>query len=435
MITKRRIRRWLGFGGGFQRAALLGFVGLAFLFFGSSLSLQAIFLPIATRVQAFFDGILSLWFDGESLRNARHYLAGVFLASGLWLLFVSGKRFIGETLRFLNPSLEGPMMGHFVRRQRLFAGPAVVAIGGGTGLSTLLRGLKQHTTRITAVVTVTDDGGSSGRLASDTGILPPGDIRNCLVALADAERTMTDLFQHRFEVASGSLSGHSMGNLLIAAMVDITGDFEKAVAEISKVLAIRGRVLPATLDRVTLKAEMEDGSILYGETQIASSPLQIRKLHLDPPDPKPLEEALEAIRQADVIVIGPGSVFTSVIPPLLVPGIAEAIAESDALKIYVCNVMTQPGESDKFTASDHVHAIEANVGRRVFDCVLVNKTRPSEQLLERYAKSGQDFVEPDVERIRAMGLRAITANLISETDVVRHDPLRVADTIMRLVNA
>lgn len=312
------------------------------------------------------------------------------------------------------------------------AGPAVVAIGGGTGLSTLLRGIKQKTNRITSIVTVTDDGGSSGRLVADKKILPPGDIRNCLVALADAEKAMTDLFQHRFEGASGSLSGHSMGNLLIAAMVDLTGDFEKAITEISKVLAIRGRVLPATLQTVRLRAEMVDGSELCGETQIVNSPLQIRRVHLDPQDAQPLEEAIEAIAAADIIVIGPGSVFTSVIPPLLVPGVAEAVAESDAVKVYVCNVMTQPGESDRFTASDHVHAIEANVGRRVFDYVLLNKAMPSQHLLERYSQSGQEFVEPDADRIRAMGLKPILANLISETDLVRHDPMRVADSILRL---
>lgn len=432
MISGRRIKRWLSSGGRLRRAILIALLGVALLTVGFSLSLQAIVAPVAEAIQGWFDGILSRWFEGQELANARHYAAGAFLMLGIWVIAVGFKQFLGEVIRMLNPALQGPMMGHIVRRQQLMAGPAVVAIGGGTGLSTLLRGIKQKTNRITAIVTVTDDGGSSGRLAADKKILPPGDIRNCLVALADAEKAMTDLFQHRFEIASGSLSGHSTGNLLIAAMVDLTGDFEKAVTEISKVLAIRGRVLPATLQTVRLRAEMVDGSEICGETQIVNSPLQIRRVHLDPEDAQPLDEALEAIASADIIVIGPGSVFTSVIPPLLVPGIAEAVAESDAVKVYVCNVMTQPGESDHFTASDHVHAIEANVGRRVFDYVLLNKAMPSQHLLDRYAQSGQEFVEPDADRIRAMGLKPVLANLISETDLVRHDPMRVADSILRL---
>ncbi|MCH8274068.1 MAG: YvcK family protein [Armatimonadetes bacterium] len=335
-------------------------------------------------------------------------------------------------MRILNPGYEGRIVGTFLKRQVLSAGPNVVAVGGGTGLSTLLRGLKHKTSRITAVVTVTDEGGSSGRLREDKKILPPGDIRNCLVALADAEKAMTDLFQHRFEGASGSLSGHSTGNLLIAAMVDITGDFDKAVQEISHVLAIRGRVLPATLESVRLRAEMEDGSEICGEPNIVSSGLRIRRIFLDPADAAPLPEVLMAIAEADVIAIGPGSIFTSVIPPLLVPGVAQAIAESNAVKVYICNVMTQPGESDEFTASDHVHAFEANVGTRVFDHVLLNKAIPGEYLLKKYAGFGQEFVEPDTDRIRGMGLRPVAANLISETDLVRHDPMRIADSVIRI---
>jgi uncharacterized cofD-like protein len=253
-----------------------------------------------------------------------------------------------------------------------------------------------------------------------------------LVALADAEKSMTDLFQHRFEGASGTLSGHSTGNLLIAAMVDISGDFDLAVREISRVLAIQGRVVPATLDTVRLRAEMEDGSVLVGESRIVDSRLGIKHMHLDPPDCKPVEEALSALRNADVIAIGPGSIFTSVLPPLLVPGFADAIAESDAIKVYICNVMTQPGESDNFTAADHVAAIEEGVGRRIFDYVLVNKAEPSAKALERYQDVGQAVVIPDAERVKAMGYKPILANLISESDVVRHDPHRVADAIAKI---
>jgi len=319
-----------------------------------------------------------------------------------------------------------------LRHQALAAGPDIVAIGGGTGLSTLLRGLKHQTNRITAVVTVTDDGGSSGRLVHDKKILPPGDIRNCLVALADAEKSMTDLFQHRFEGASGTLSGHSTGNLLIAAMVDISGDFDKAVREVSRVLAIQGRVIPATLDTVKLRAEMKDGSVLLGESRIVNSKIGIARIHLEPADCKPVNDALNALREADVIAIGPGSIYTSVMPPLLVPGFADAIAESKAIKVYVCNVMTQLGESDNFTAADHVQAIEDNVGRKIFDYVLVNKAQPSELSLERYHEVGQNVVVADTERIKAMGYKPVAANLISESDVVRHDPNRVSEAIARL---
>jgi uncharacterized cofD-like protein len=217
-------------------------------------------------------------------------------------------------------------------------------------------------------------------------------------------------------------------------MVDITGDFDKAIQQISQVLAIRGRVLPSTLSSVRLKAEMEDGSILCGETAIVNSMLRIRRIWLDPPDAPPLPEALQAIQEADIIAIGPGSIYTSVIPPLMVKGIAEAIHQSRAVKVYICNVMTQPGESDGFSASDHVSAIEANVQTRVFDYVLVNKALPSETLLKKYSEFGQEFVEPDVDRIRQMGYKPFTANLISESDVVRHDPIRLAESLLKIAN-
>jgi uncharacterized cofD-like protein len=296
----------------------------------------------------------------------------------------------------------------------------------------MLRGIKRYTANIVAVVTVSDDGGSSGRLRSELGILPPGDIRNCLIALADAEGSMTALLQHRFRAESGTLQGHSVGNLLIAAMTQITGDFEQAVKEMSKVLAIRGRVLPSTLTHVNLCAEMEDGSCVQGETAIVTHPARIRRMHLQPPDPPIPPEVIEAIRQADVVVLGPGSLFTSVIPNLLVPAITDALHATDAIRIYVCNVMTQPGETDHFTASDHVRAIEAHTGKRVFDYVLVNTRMPRPELLARYRESGQEVVIPDLDRIRAMGYKVVTGDFISESDYVRHDPVRLAEAILRL---
>lgn len=314
-------------------------------------------------------------------------------------------------------------------------GARIVVIGGGTGLSTLLRGLKKHTANLTAVVTMTDDGGSSGLLQKQMGgILPPGDIRNCLVALADAEPLMQDLFQYRFatkDVADG-LSGHSFGNLLIAAMADITGDFERAVEETSNILAIRGRVLPSTVENVILVGEMEDGREVTGETNIARDPARIRRIRLCPDSPQPLPKVLQAIRQADVIVMGPGSVFTSVVPNLLVKEISAAVSASKAAKAYVCNVMTQPGETDGYAASDHLRAVEAHAGRRVFDYVLLNKATPSEDLLQRYHKTGAALVTPDVEAITQMGYRAILGSFVSESAVVRHDPDKLAAAILRL---
>lgn len=333
----------------------------------------------------------------------------------------------------LQPRASGRVWDVLARYALMAHGKRVVVIGGGTGLSTMLRGIKRYTANIVAIVTVTDDGGSSGKLRQELGILPPGDIRNCLIALADAEGAMTALLQHRFRDDAGNLSGHSVGNLLIAAMTQIKdGDFERAVQEISKVLAIRGRVLPSTLTHVNLRAEMEDGACVEGETAIVAYPARIRRMHLNLPDVEPPQEAVEAIRQADVIVLGPGSLFTSVIPNLLVPKIADALRATDALRVYVCNVMTQPGETDGFMASDHVRAIEAHAGGRVFDYVLVNNTTPVPELMERYHASGQELVVADVDRIRQMGYKVIAGNFISQSDYVRHDPVRLAEAILRL---
>lgn len=433
MIHPRRLQRILKTSAPLRRSLLVFLLGAALVVLGVSLSFRLLVMPFVSGVEGSIEAVLSQFLSREEQAMVRHIISGLFLIGGLYCLYVAVRNVLREITRILNPGHEGRIVGSVLRHQALAAGPNVVAIGGGTGLSTLLRGMKERTNRITAVVAVTDDGGSSGRLIDDKKMLPPGDIRNCLVALADADKQMADLFQHRFEGASGTLSGHSTGNLLIAAMVDIAGDFDKAVREVGRVLAIRGRVIPATLDTVHLRATMKDGSSIEGESRIADSKIGVERIHLEPWDCKPVTDALTAVREADVIVIGPGSIFTSVIPPLLVPGLAQAIAESAALKVYVCNVMTQPGESDSFTAADHVKAIEENVGRRVFDYVLVNKGEPTDVLLERYHEVGQDVVLPDVDRIKAMGYKPVTRKLISETDVVRHDPHRVADGIMELL--
>lgn len=353
-------------------------------------------------------------------------------ALGLGIWWWGLRRAWRTLIGILQPRASGRVWDVLSRYALMTHGRHVVVIGGGTGLSTMLRGIKRYTANIVAIVTVTDDGGSSGKLRQELGILPPGDIRNCLIALADAERPMTALLQHRFKDDAGNLSGHSVGNLLIAAMTQIKGDFEQAIQEISQVLAIRGRVLPSTLTHVALRAEMEDGSSVEGETAIVEHPARIRRMYLNPPDPLPPQEALEFIRQADLIVLGPGSLFTSVIPNLLVPKITDALRSADAIRVYVCNVMTQPGETDGFTASDHVRAIEAHAGGRVVDYVLVNTATPAPELMERYRASGQELVLPDIDRIRQMGYKVITGNFISQSDYVRHDPVRLAEAILRL---
>jgi uncharacterized cofD-like protein len=328
-------------------------------------------------------------------------------------------------------------VGSVVRSRQLAQGPRVAVIGGGTGLSTMLRGLKQYTNNIVAIVTVTDDGGSSGKLQRQLNIPPPGDIRNCIAALADEESVMTELLQFRFRGpgTGEGLRDHAVGNLVIAALTAISdGDFQAAVRKAGRVLNIRGEVIPSTIERVALRGEMEDGTMIDGETAIAHARKRIKRIHLVPGDASAPPEVLEAIRLADIVVIGPGSVFTSIIPNLLVQGVAEALAATRALRVYVCNVMTQPGETDGFSASQHVKAIEAHVPRPVFDRVLVNTDVPRRELLEKYRQTGSVLVEPDCDKLRSLGYRPVPGSFVSETDVVRHDPTKLAAAIMRMLN-
>ena len=316
--------------------------------------------------------------------------------------------------------------------RRLQQGYKIVAIGGGTGLSTLLRGLKRRTSNLTAIVTVSDDGGSSGRLQKELGVLPPGDVRNCLVALADDEALVTDLFRYRFTEGEG-LSGHSFGNLFLAAMSGITGNFDRAIKESSRVLNIVGRVLPSTLGVVQLCAELDDGTMVEGESNISAATRPIERVFFDPPAAAPLEEVISAIRDADAIVLGPGSLFTSVAPNFLVSRIAREVAHAHAVKMYVCNVMTQPGETDGMTAADHVEALLRNAGERVCDYAIVNDEPPS-RLLGAYAQEGQVPVEPDFDRIAALGVEPVPAAVIGETEMVRHDPEKLASVVLGIVD-
>ena len=317
------------------------------------------------------------------------------------------------------------------QRRYLEKGPKIVVIGGGTGLATLLQGLKHYTTNLTAIVTVADDGGSSGRLRQEFDMLPPGDIRNCLVALAETEPLMRELFQYRF-TGDSALQGHSFGNLFITAMTKITGDFERAIRASSKVLAIRGRVVPSTNTKVRLAAELEDGTVALGESTIGASPVPIKRVYLEPERCGPTEEALRAIQEANAIVLGPGSLYTSIIPNLLVQQMVDAIVTSKALKLYICNVMTQSRETDGFRASDHVRALIAHTNPGLLQLVLVNTEPVPPSLLDKYRDEGAYPVEPDVERIRALGYQVVSDNLINVDDYIRHDADKVARLVMQL---
>ena len=322
------------------------------------------------------------------------------------------------------------LLENLYRRSKLNKGAKIVAIGGGTGLSMLLRGIKKYTNNITAIVTVGDDGGSSGRLREDMGILPPGDIRNCIAALADDDNLITELFQYRFKKGEG-LEGHSFGNLFLTALCAITGNMVKAVKESSNVLNIRGDVLPATLDDMKLAAEFEDGSIIHGESNIPEEHKQIKRLFTEPASCKALPEVLEAIAGADLIILGPGSLYTSVIPNLLVDGIVDAITQSTAKKIYVCNIMTQPGETDNYSVASHINALIAHAkNRKIIDAVLVNNSLP-DNISEGYAKTGSIPVRLDMENLAPIGVEIVSQKLIQENKqgLVRHSSNRVARAV------
>ncbi len=316
--------------------------------------------------------------------------------------------------------------------QSLARKPRIVVIGGGTGLSVMLRGLKQKPLDITAIATVADDGGSSGILREELQIPPPGDIRSVLTALADREPLMAEVLKYRFQNGTG-LAGHSLGNLILAAMTDITGDFVTGITELSRILAVRGRVLPAANQSIVLKAEMEDGSIVVGESSIPKSGLAIRRVYLEPPDVKALPEAVEALREADAILIGPGSLYTSIIPNLLVPELAEAIVESDAVKLFVCNVMTQPGETDNYSVSDHLAAVHAHIGHHLFDYVIVNDGEIPPQVESLYAEQGSKAVHLDLEEVTRRGYKVIADKLVLFRTYLRHDAKKLSEHIYQLV--
>ncbi len=314
-------------------------------------------------------------------------------------------------------------------------GPRVAAIGGGNGLSTMLRGLKNYTENLTAIVTVADDGGGSGRLREDLGMLPPGDIRNCMEALANTEPLMRQLMHYRF--TEGSLAGQSFGNLFLAALNGISPSFDAAVRRMSEVLAITGRVLPVTTSDVQLQAEFENGASVIGESRITeckkAQDCRIRRVSLIPERPRALPEALEAIRQAEMIVLGPGSLYTSIIPNLLVDGIVEAIQGSDALKVYVCNIMTQDGETEGYTVSDHIEALFQHSAPGLFDLCLTNSAPIPEEMVRRYAQEGAEPIRCDEDACHALGVEVLRCPLAAVgSGFVRHDSGNLARELIQI---
>lgn len=359
--------------------------------------------------------------------------AAVLIVVGVGLGCLGVRNLIRSIIEVVSPDEVDDLAEVVYRRRSLGRGPRIVVIGGGTGLSTLLRGLKDYSSNITAVVTVADDGGSSGRIREELGILPPGDIRNTLVALADTEPLMERLFQYRFSWGEG-LTGHSFGNLFIAAMTDITGDFETAIRQFSKVLAVRGVVLPSTLAKVKLKATYTDGSEVIGESKIPEAGKRIASVSLVPRNAEAHPEALEAIENADMIVLGPGSLYTSVIPNLLVGRVCEVLERSKAVKVYVCNVMTQPGETDQMSASQHIAAIFKHTrGQKIFDYALINNQRLTASQARKYSSQNAYAIKADTNRVKEIGVTPIAVPLLERGELVRHDSELLAKALMKLL--
>lgn len=360
-------------------------------------------------------------------------LDAILVILGIIILILGIKRMLRSFLAaFMPHSKDRELVDVLYQKSQLARGSKIVAVGGGTGLSVLLSGLKEYTSNITAIVTVADDGGSSGRLRQQFDILPPGDIRNCLVALADAPTLMRDLFQFRFDKAS-ELAGHSFGNLFITVMTRLTGDFEKAVKETSKVLALRGQVIPSTLHSVILVAQHKDGSVTEGEDKIPKACMPIARVCLKPDRPAATPEAIKAIKEAQIIVLGPGSLYTSIIPNLLIKEITDAIVASEAIKVYVCNIMTQPGETDGFSCLDHIKTLISHSHPRIFDYCIVNTGQIPKSILERYVQEKSYYVVDDTDKIRNMGYRVIGDDVVLVDGLIRHDHLKLAKIILGFI--
>ncbi len=355
----------------------------------------------------------------------------IIILLGLITMYIALKKMLRSIISILLPGNEDTVVDVMYSRRQLRRGPKIVVVGGGTGLSALLKGLKYYTSNLTAIVTVGDDGGSSGRLRRELGILPPGDVRNCLVALAEKEEIMEELFSYRFE--SGTLAGHSLGNLFLAGLAGIFGDFQEGIEHVGKVFALKGEVYPSTLSQVTLEAYFEDGRSVNGETAIRTTPGRIKHLKISPQDCKPLPGALKAIEEADLIVLGPGSLYTSIIPNLLVKGLRDKIAEVKAPCIYVCNIMTEPGETDNFTTADHLKVIIEHGGTDLVDVVLAAKEEIPQDVLENYYSEGAIMVKGDAASVEKLGVSFHENTFYTGGEVVRHNPDKLAKELLRLL--
>ena len=405
------IKRWL---------ALMA-IGVAIMTFGLAYILREAYISGFT-----FPGFvyyLTLQFIPRYVRG------GMFMFSAGWLILYSIWKLNHSIVSAVMPNRNGneSIVSMIYNQRALRRGPKIVAIGGGTGLSTLLRGMKEYTTNLTAIVTVADDGGSSGRLRRELGILPPGDVRNCIAALADAEPLMTSLFQYRFSDGSG-LAGHSFGNLFIVAMSGVVGNFEDAIRQTSRVLAVRGQIIPSTLANVTLCAKTDDARTIHGESTISETKAKgrIKEVFLLPENPPAHPETVRAILEADMIILGPGSLYTSVLPNLLVEGVRRAFIASPALKVYVCNVATQPGETDGFSVSDHIAAIEEHTGGHFLHRVVVNDNLGG-------TLPNADRSQPvTVDSLLENGIRLLQADVVSEKNRYHHDSKKLAQTLLRL---
>jgi uncharacterized cofD-like protein len=409
LVPGLRIKRWLG----------LTLVGLVVLALGLAYLFVELYRTVPLPMEAAY---VTLQFVPRWLRGLIFVLAGAIVTA---LAVVRLNRSLTVVLARQQDGV-GIVDALVAYRQRE-RGPKIVTIGGGTGLSTMLRGLKGYSANITAIVTVADDGGSSGRLRRELGVLPPGDFRNCIVALADAEPLMSRLFQYRFGQGSG-LDGHSFGNLFIVAMSGITGNFEEAIREASRVLAVRGQILPSTLENVTLCAELEGEAHVLGESKIAAANLPIQRVYLQPDRPAAFPDAVRAILEADIVVVGPGSLYTSILPNLLVDGIAKALSSTEALRIYVCNVATQPGETDGFRASDHVQTLLKHVRGQPIDVVLANDNLTGSIKPEWNVQ----HVVADADRIEQLGVEVALFDVVDPNNALRHSPERLAAAVARL---
>lgn len=381
-------------------------------------------------------GVLLIVFGSAYLRTDEltilQLVDALILVSGILILILGIKQIVRSFVTiFLPSSRDVESIDILYQRKQLGRGPKIVTVGGGTGLSVILSGFKEYTSNITAIVTVADDGGSSGRIRQQFDILPPGDIRNCLVALADAPALVRDLFQFRFD-DSTDLAGHNFGNLFITVMTRLTGDFEKAIKETSKVLALRGQVIPSTLNKVTLVAEHKNGSVTEGENSIPKKHVPINRVTLKPLNPQATPEAIRAIEEAQIIVLGPGSLYTSIIPNLLIKEITDVIVASNAIKVYVCNIMTQQGETDSFRASDHIKTLVAHSHPRIFDYCVLNIADIPNAILKKYAEEDSYRVTNDTRTIEQMGYRVIEDDVAITEGVIRHDPLKLARIIFGL---